>query len=185
VYGLDLSNYVHLFIKLFHPSAPNIWFFSQVVIFNIIQRSCMMVTNWSSCWQARDQGGGAPLEKYSPPLEKCFGHIFKLLDIVYKICPPVRKLLTPLVSKAGYGPGYWCVILVYASQQYCLCVATKTFRVLRGVSGFIYFLVILLSPPSMLKMCASQTRKKWIFVTCKMPTDKSCLKFNENKWSSA
>jgi len=28
------------------------------------------------------RGSEAPLEKFSPPLEKCVGHILKLLDIV-------------------------------------------------------------------------------------------------------
>ena len=38
-----------------------------------------------------------------PPQEKCVGRILKLLDIVYKVCPPLRKLFAPLV---------WCHKLV-------------------------------------------------------------------------
>jgi len=55
--------------------------------------------------QARNQEGAKPpQEKFSPPQEKCVGRILKLLDVV-KICPPLRKLFSPLVSQAGYGPG--------------------------------------------------------------------------------
>jgi len=34
--------------------------------------------------QARNQVGEATLEKFSPPMEKCVGHSFKLLDTVQK-----------------------------------------------------------------------------------------------------
>jgi len=34
-------------------------------------------------WQARNREGAQPhLENFSPPLEKCVGHILKVLDIV-------------------------------------------------------------------------------------------------------
>jgi len=39
--------------------------------------------------------GEAPLEKVSPPLEKCVGYSLKILDIVQKIWAPLRKLFTP------------------------------------------------------------------------------------------
>jgi len=56
--------------------------------------------------QARNQEGAKPpLEKYSSPQEKCVERISKLLDIVLKKCPPLRKLFSLLVSQAGYGPG--------------------------------------------------------------------------------
>jgi len=55
--------------------------------------------------QARNQEGAKPLEKFSTPQEECVGRILKLLDIVFKKCPPLRKLFSPLVSQAGYGPG--------------------------------------------------------------------------------
>jgi len=49
--------------------------------------------------QARNQGARrgdeAPLERFSPPLEKCAGYSLKLLDTVQKICAPVRKLFAP------------------------------------------------------------------------------------------
>ena len=47
--------------------------------------------------------GVTPLEKILHPLEKCAGHILKLLDIVKKICLPFRKLFAPLP---------WCPKLV-------------------------------------------------------------------------
>jgi len=41
------------------------------------------------------QGGEAPLENFSPSLEKCVGHSLKLLDIVQKIWAPLGKLFAP------------------------------------------------------------------------------------------
>ena len=45
--------------------------------------------------QARNQGVRkgceAPLERFSPPLEKCAGYSLKLLDTVKKIWAPLRK----------------------------------------------------------------------------------------------
>jgi len=56
--------------------------------------------------QAHNQEGAKPpLKKFSSPQEKCVGRILKLLDIVLKKCLPLRKLFSPLVSQAGYGPG--------------------------------------------------------------------------------
>jgi len=43
----------------------------------------------------RNQGGEAPLENFSPPLEKCVGHNLKILDIVQKIWAPLGKLFAP------------------------------------------------------------------------------------------
>jgi len=45
--------------------------------------------------QSRNQGGRNPLEKIFPPLEKCVGHNFKLLDTVQNIWAPLRKLFAP------------------------------------------------------------------------------------------
>jgi len=45
--------------------------------------------------QARNQGGADPLEKFSPPLEKCIGYRLKLLDIVQTIWAPLRKRFAP------------------------------------------------------------------------------------------
>ena len=45
--------------------------------------------------QAHNQGGEAPLENFSPPLEKCFGRSLKILDIVKKMWAPVGKLFAP------------------------------------------------------------------------------------------
>jgi len=50
---------------------------------------------WYQWWQARKQRGEAPLETFSPPLEKCVGHSLKLLDIVQKLWAPRRKLFAP------------------------------------------------------------------------------------------
>jgi len=36
-----------------------------------------------------------PLEKFSPSLEKCVGYNLKILDIVQKVCAPLRKLFAP------------------------------------------------------------------------------------------
>jgi len=38
------------------------------------------------------RGDEAPLENYSPLLEKCVGHNLKILDIVQKIWAPLGKL---------------------------------------------------------------------------------------------
>jgi len=55
--------------------------------------------------EARNQEGAKPpLEKFSSPQEKCVGRILKLFDIVFKKCPHLRNLFSPLVSQAGYGP---------------------------------------------------------------------------------
>ena len=32
---------------------------------------------------------------------------------------------------------HWCIVSVFASHRYCFCVATKTFCMLRGASGFL------------------------------------------------
>jgi len=47
--------------------------------------------------------GKEPLEKIFSPQEKCVGRVLKLLDIVKKICPHLRKLFDPpgVVSQAG------------------------------------------------------------------------------------
>jgi len=122
-----LFNDAHHHPIYFSDCSKCLILFTNIHFSIIIQRSCLTVTNWSSCW---------------------------------------------------------CVVLVCATQQCCLCVATKTFRELCTASGFQYFLVIPLSPASMSKMCAMQTRKKWIFVTSKMPTAKPHLKFMQKKWRS-
>jgi len=49
--------------------------------------------------QARNQGIEAPPAKFFTPLKKFVGHSLKMLG-------PSRKLFAPLVSQAGYGPGY-------------------------------------------------------------------------------
>ena len=44
----------------------------------------------SACQSGSSHGGGRakpPIEIFSPPLEKCFGHRLKLLDIVKKFGP--------------------------------------------------------------------------------------------------
>ena len=44
----------------------------------------------------RGRRGAKPLlENFSPPLEKCVGHILKLLGMVSKIWVPLRKLCAP------------------------------------------------------------------------------------------
>jgi len=46
--------------------------------------------------QARNQWGRSPPRKiFAPPLEKCVGHSFKVLDIVKQICATLRKLFAP------------------------------------------------------------------------------------------
>ena len=52
---------------------------------------------------------------------------------------------------------------VYYSHQYCLCVATKTFRVLRGASELLYFLVIPLSAPTCRRPVQAKHTKSQIF----------------------
>jgi len=42
-----------------------------------------------------EQGGEAPLENFSAPMEKCVGYNLKILDIVQKIRVPLGKLFTP------------------------------------------------------------------------------------------
>jgi len=52
--------------------------------------------------QARNQGE-KPLQNFSPPLEICVGNSLKLLDIIYKIWAPLRKLFaTPGVPSSGF-----------------------------------------------------------------------------------
>jgi len=45
--------------------------------------------------QARNQGGVAPVENFSPPLEECVGHSLKLLDTVQNFWAPLSKLFAP------------------------------------------------------------------------------------------
>ena len=62
------------------------------------------------------QGRRSPLQKFRPP-GKCVG---QLLDKVWNIWAPLRKLFAPLVSQAGYGPeekSQWR--LVIDILQYC------------------------------------------------------------------
>jgi len=62
---------------------------SAFIIFRSTKRSLFFA-------QARNQGGGeAPLENFSPTLEKCVGHSLKLLDTVQKIWALFRKLFAP------------------------------------------------------------------------------------------
>ena len=46
-----------------------------------------------------------PSRKIFAPLEKCVGHILKLLDIVWKFVSLSENSSLPLVSQAGSGPG--------------------------------------------------------------------------------
>ena len=58
-----------------------------------------------------------PLEKFSPPLEKCVGDILSLLDTVLKIFPLSENSSPPLVSQAGNGPDP-----AFAESHRLLCV---------------------------------------------------------------
>jgi len=51
------------------------------------------------------------------------------------------------------------MVSVYASHQYCFCVATKTFRVLCGALVFLYFLLI---PPAPLTCIGPGLLKLWV-----------------------
>ena len=61
----------------------------------------------------------------------------------------------------------WCIVSVFTSHQYCFCVATKILCVLWC------FMISVFSCDSsitfdMLMLCASQTYKKWIYITGKL-----------------
>ena len=56
--------------------------------------------------QDRNQGGRIPPRKIFAPLEKCVGHILKLLETGQKFEPLSENSSPLLVSQAGYGPGY-------------------------------------------------------------------------------
>jgi len=62
----------------------------------------MLITSRVQLWYRylqvrnhRGAGGEAPLENFSPSLEKCVRHILNLLDIVSKIWAPLRKIFAP------------------------------------------------------------------------------------------
>jgi len=50
-----------------------------------------------------EQGGPRTPWKIFAPLEKCVGHILKVLDIVLKFGPLSESSSLPIVSQAGYG----------------------------------------------------------------------------------
>jgi len=68
------------------------------------------------------------------------------------------------------------VFSVYTSHQSCLCVANKTFRVFVSPHDLCIFLWFLYHP-NMSTRCASHTRKQCIYITSKIPIDKSSFKF--------
>jgi len=45
--------------------------------------------------QGGRKGGEGPLENFSTTLEKCVGHILKLVNMVSKTWAPLRKLFAP------------------------------------------------------------------------------------------
>jgi len=65
--------------------------------FRYVTKCALLGDKMNCVWdqQAHNQGGEAPLENFSPPLEKCFGRSLKILDIVKKMWAPVGKLFAP------------------------------------------------------------------------------------------
>jgi len=55
----------------------------------------LYVTSLGLLTRTVTRGAKPPLENFSPPLEKCVGHSFKILDIVQKIWAPLGKLFDP------------------------------------------------------------------------------------------
>jgi len=70
---------------------------------------------------------------------------------------------------------------VCVSSVLPLRIVTKSFRVLRGDSWFLYFLVILLSTPACRRCVQVKHVKKLIYQNSKLPTAKSSFKFSESK----
>ena len=80
-------------------------------------------------------GGVKPhIEKYSPPLEKCVGHILKLLYIVQKYLPPwCPKLVTSLVEAGRcFSVCHLSVLTVfinYCNNYFAIIIALDTWMV--------------------------------------------------------
>ena len=70
------------------------------------------------------RGGEAPSWKYFAPLEKCFGHSLKVLDVVKKSGHFSENYSIPLVSHAGYGPAENKVKIEKQKRSKCSCVST-------------------------------------------------------------
>jgi len=60
----------------------------------LIRFSCIVYTQ-QACNYGGAGGTKAPLQTFSPPLEKRVGHNFKILAIVQKIWAPLGKLVAP------------------------------------------------------------------------------------------
>jgi len=85
--------------------TPNAIFYSRVIFkFSV----CLFATqkstfaNYEHGVQARNlrgrRRGEAPLENFSPPLEKCVGYILKILDIVQNIWAPLQACRQDLAA---------------------------------------------------------------------------------------
>jgi len=76
------------------------------------------------------RGGEAPLENFSPPLEKCVGHRLKLLDIVKKTWTLSENSSLLLVSQAGHGSAYkayhWRQMILFPTRSLVAAFTMET-----------------------------------------------------------
>ena len=103
----------------------------------LLHRLCCVdkdISSNISCYFFMFSRAKSPVEKFSPPLEKCVGCNLKILDIVQKNWAPFRKLFAPLGvpswSRAWCSVGYLSAIsssLVYrrAYRNYILAIEVK------------------------------------------------------------
>jgi len=68
------------------------------------------------------------MEKLSPPMKKCLGHIVCITIVfVHAIQASLRKFIAPLVSQAGYGSVGGCCLVTSVSFANQLSLFTIKF----------------------------------------------------------
>jgi len=114
VHGLRIKHFLNQIPKYtsetvcedFNFSLKLLSVHSKQLAYSPLTRAGVLDTSVPSCrnecnkvnigeYQARNQGGENCLENFSPRLEKCVGHILKLVDMVSKFWAPLRKLIPP------------------------------------------------------------------------------------------
>jgi len=106
--------------RLRQQTSPKRWFANaNMTSYYDVAKSVYLVT---MATRRVTREGEAPLEKFSPPLEKCVGRSLKLLDIVQKIWSPLRKLFAP-PGVPSWLRAWWPP---YADAQYSIKQSSRT-----------------------------------------------------------
>jgi len=102
--GLGLS-YVKIFASFGFPGSFFTRYYYLLAQLNHLEISYSGIKTYSTnvvFWPGPQPGGRRPLEKFSPPLERCVEHILKLWHSINTF-PPQKTLLPPWCRKLVTG----------------------------------------------------------------------------------